>query len=258
MDLYYYDNQRRILDFLKSSGISLSEEGMKQAAEELDSYGVVNLPIKIGDTLYAVLDSPFRGSRAREFEVCGVNYGFRQIICFKYQHDGDLSSGSGGGWIHADRCFLTYEEAEARAEKMFFEPEGFDLDKNEISEEKRKWWCEKQEKAKRDMVAALSEKMKENCFAGLSDDAIDNLSSAIVSNCMLVAPVKRRDRVYYVFENDEESCIQSRWVDDVSFDGEWGASLDLEDWEYLSEYILTYEEAERVLNELRSKRQYKK
>ncbi len=254
MKLYYYDNQQRILDFLKNSGISLSEEEMKQAAKELDSYGVLDLPIKIGDTLYGVLNSPFRGSRVLKFEVCGVNYDFREIICFKYQHDGGLDF----GWINANRCFLTYEEAEARAEKMFFKPARVDLDINENFQEKRKWWYEKQEKAKRDMVYALSEKMKKNCFAGLSDDAIKNLSSAIVSSGMLVPPITALDTVYYVFENDEESCIKERCVDDVSFDGEWGALLDLEDWEYLSEYILTYEEAERVLNELRSKRQHKK
>ena len=246
MKLDNYNNQQRILDFLKSSGISLSEEGMKQAAEELASYGVINLPIKIGDTLYANRELPFGRPKANKFEVCGVIYDNDEVFRIQYEN--------GGGWTDIDGCFFTYEEAEASAEEL----RKAESQSSDSRQEREKWWREEKEKEKLDMAYALSEKMKKNCFAGLSSDAINILSSAIVSNGMLVAPIKVGNTVYQVWENDEESWIEEGTVTNVLFNGEWMVRVGYDEIKELSEYILTYEEAERVLNELKSKRQYKK
>lgn len=236
MKLDNYNNQQRIFDFLKNSGISLSEEGMKQAAEELDMYGVVDSPIKIGDTLYANLEMTGK-PRVSKFEVCGLIYHNNEVSCVQYV--------SGGGWKRIDECFLTYEEAKAHVEELL----KAELQLSDSDREREERWRKKRADAKRDMVNALSEKMKKNCFDGLSSNAINILSSAIVSNGMLVTPVKVGDTVYQVFENDEESWIEEGTVTAIAFDGTWEVSVDNEDFEDLDEYILTYEEAERVLNE---------
>ena len=236
MKLDTLNNEERIADFLKNSGLSLSENDLKAAVKALKSSCVISAPVKLGDFLYKVYDYSGLAPRIQRLEVLGIMHTKDKRIIVNFLFD------SGGlGWYDLEECFYTYEEAKEFQKKL--------LNESKRNAESYRRRHDLLESGKRDMVDTLSQRLKQNNFAGLSSEAIKILSSAIVSNGMIVAPVNIGDTVYQVFENDEESWIEESTVRSILFDGDWMIAVDDEEFENLDKYILTYEEAERVLNE---------